>query len=60
MTVKAVSGGFAVVHCHGKDKGKRIGTHKTRKKALAQHRAIMASKSRRKTLTRIAERRRNA
>jgi len=46
MSVKKVKGGYAVVHCHGKKKGKRIGTHKTKKKALAQHRAIQANKRR--------------
>ena len=46
MSVKKVKGGYAVVHCHGKKKGKCIGTHKTKKKALAQHRAIQANKRR--------------
>ena len=44
MTVKKVKGGYATVHCHGKDRGKIIHKFKTKKKALAQHRAIMASK----------------
>ena len=44
MSVKKVKGGYAVVHCHGKKKGKPIAKHKTKKKALAQHRAIMANK----------------
>jgi len=48
MTVKRVKGGYATVHCHGKKKGKIIHRFKTKKKAMAQHRAIMASKSRRK------------
>jgi len=42
MTVKHVKGGYATVHCHGKDKGKIIHKFKTKKQALAQHRAIMA------------------
>lgn len=48
MSVRKRKGGYAVVHCHGKKKGKTIAKHKTKKEALAQHRAIMASKSRRK------------
>jgi len=44
MSVKKTKGGYAVVHCTGKDKGKAIAKHKTKKKALAQHRAIMANK----------------
>jgi len=48
MTVKERGRGYAVVHCRGKKKGKTIAKHKTKKKALAQHRAIQASKSRRK------------
>lgn len=44
MTVKRVKGGYATVHCHGKDKGKIIHKFKTKKQAMAQHRAIMASK----------------
>jgi hypothetical protein len=43
MTIKKVDG-YATVHCHGKDKGKIIHKFKTKKEALAQHRAIMASK----------------
>ncbi len=43
MTVKKVDG-YATVHCHGKDKGKIIHKFKTKKEALAQHRAIMVSK----------------
>lgn len=35
---------WAVVHCTGKDKGKVIGTHPTKKEALAQHSAIMVNK----------------
>lgn len=48
MTVKKIKGGYAVKHCHGKDKGKTIAKHKTKAEAMAQHRAIMASKARRK------------
>lgn len=44
MTIKKVKNGYATVHCHGKDKGKLIHKFKTKKEALAQHRAIMASK----------------
>lgn len=40
MTVK----GKKVKHCRGKDAGKTIKTHKTKKEAQAQHRAIMAGK----------------
>jgi hypothetical protein len=40
--------GKSVVHCHGKKKGKVIKTFKTRKKALAMHRAIQANKRRKK------------
>jgi len=40
--------GRSVVHCSGKNKGKVIKTHSTRAKALAQHRAIMANKKRKK------------
>jgi hypothetical protein len=40
MTVK----GKTVKHCHGKDKGKTIKTHKTPAAAVRQHRAIMANK----------------
>lgn len=43
MTVKKVDG-WATVHCHRKKKGKIISKFKTKKEALAQHRAIMASK----------------
>ena len=44
MSVKKVKGGYAVVHCHGKKKGQVIGKPKSKKKALAQHRAIQANK----------------
>jgi hypothetical protein len=46
MTVRKVGGGFAVVHCHGKNKGKTIKKFKTKAKAMAMHRAIQASKHR--------------
>jgi hypothetical protein len=42
--IKKSGSGYAVVHCHGKDKGKAIGKHKTYQEALAQHRAIEANK----------------
>jgi hypothetical protein len=44
MSVRKVKGGYAVVHCHGKDKGKRISKPTTKKKATAIHRAIQANK----------------
>ena len=36
--------GWAVKHCHGKKKGKVIAKHPTKKRAMAQHRAIQANK----------------
>ena len=48
MTVKKTKGGYKVVHCHGEKKGKTIAKHKTKKKAMAQHRAIMANKKKKK------------
>jgi len=36
--------GKTVYHCHGRNKGKPIKTHKTVPRARAQHRAIMANK----------------
>lgn len=42
--------GTAVVHCHGKDKGKVIKRFNTREKALAMHQAIMANKNKAKKL----------
>ena len=45
MSVKKRGSGYAVVHCHGKDKGKTIKKFKSKKKAMAMHRAIMARKS---------------
>ncbi len=49
MTVrKAKGGGYETVHCHGKNKGKRIARFKTKAEAMAQHRAIQANKERKK------------
>jgi hypothetical protein len=49
MSVKKIKGGYAVVHCHGPDKGKRIGpVYKTKAEAERQHRAIQARKNARK------------
>jgi hypothetical protein len=47
MTVKKRGKGWAVVHCHGKKKGQTIAKHKTKAKAMRQHRAIQANKRRR-------------
>lgn len=44
MTIRKTDSGYATVHCHGKKKGKIISKFKTKKEALAQHRAIMANK----------------
>jgi hypothetical protein len=44
MTVKKRGSGYATVHCRGKKKGKTIAKFKTKKKAMAQHRAIQANK----------------
>lgn len=44
MSVK----GKSVVHCHGKDKGKKIATLGSHEEALAMHRAIQANKKRKK------------
>lgn len=46
--IKKRGSGYAVVHCHGAKKGRTIARHPTKAKAQAQHRAIMASKARRK------------
>jgi hypothetical protein len=43
-TVQKRGDKWVVVHCHGKDKGKVIGTHDTYESALRQHRAIEANK----------------
>lgn len=48
MSIRKVKGGYATVHCHGRSKGKVISRFRTRKRVLAQHRAIMASKARRR------------
>ena len=42
--IRKVKGGWATKHCHGKKKGKIIARFKTKKKAMAQHRAIQANK----------------
>ena len=44
MSVKKVPGGYATVHCHGKDKGKPLHTYSSVAKAKSAHRAIMAKK----------------
>lgn len=46
MTVGRSGSGWAVKHCHGKKKGKVIARHRTKKAAMAQHRAIQANKHR--------------
>ena len=49
MTVKKKGRGrWAVVHCRGRKKEKAIAIHTTKKKAMAQHRAIQANKRRKK------------
>jgi hypothetical protein len=48
MAIKRRGGGWATVHCHGKAKGRTIHKFRTRKAALAQHRAIKASQARRR------------
>jgi hypothetical protein len=45
MTIKKTKGGYKTVHCHGAKKGQIISKFKTKKEALAQHRAIMANKA---------------
>lgn len=42
--IKKVKNGYALKHCHGKEKGKTIKKFKTKKEALAMHRAIQANK----------------
>ena len=51
MAVKKVNGTYAVVHCHGKDKEKRI-TKKplSKEHAMKVHRAIQANKMRARAL----------
>jgi hypothetical protein len=48
MSVRKTKSGWKVIHTHGKKKGQTIAKHKTKKEAMAQHRAIQASKARRK------------
>ena len=48
MTVKKVGGGYATVHCHGEDKGGIIHKFATKEEAMAQHKAIQASKAKQK------------
>lgn len=48
--VEARGSGFDVVHCHGEDKGKSLGHHDTKEEAMAQHRAIEASKHAKKSI----------
>ncbi len=45
MAISKVKGGYAVKHCHGANKGKTIKKFKTKKEAMAMHKAIMANKS---------------
>lgn len=40
--------GKTIYHCHGKRRGKKYRTYASRTKALRAHRAIMASKSRKR------------
>jgi hypothetical protein len=42
--IRKTKSGYETIHCHGKNKGKTIAKFKTKKAALAQHRAIMANK----------------
>jgi hypothetical protein len=44
MAVRKSGSGWAVVHCHGKKKGKTIKKFKTKKAAMRMHRAIQANK----------------
>ena len=48
MVIRKAKKGYKVVHCHGAKKGKTIAKHKTKAKAMAQHRAIQASKRRKR------------
>ena len=48
MTVGRSGSKWATKHCHGKKKGKVIAKFETKGEALAQHRAIEASKAHRK------------
>jgi len=47
--IKKRNGKYVVVHCHGKEKGKAMGTHDTYREALAQHQAIEISKKKKRT-----------
>jgi len=47
MAIKKRGNKWVTVHCHGKKKGKVISKFPTKKKAMAQHRAIQASKRKR-------------
>jgi len=40
--------GYSLLHCSGKDKGKVIKTFRTKAEALRMHRAIEASKNKKK------------
>ena len=44
MVVEKRGNKWCVIHCHGKEAGKIIACHDTKKKAEAQHRAIQVSK----------------
>ena len=47
--IKRVKGGWVVVHCHGKNRGKGISKRPmSYEAAMRQHRAIQASKARRR------------
>ena len=48
MVVAKKGSRWAVVHCHGAKKGKVIAYFPTKKKAMASHRAIQASKKRKR------------
>lgn len=45
--IKKTKSGYATVHCHGANTGKTISAFRTKKEALAQHRAIQANKKKR-------------
>jgi len=48
VTIRKAKSGYVVSHCKSGKTG-ILGKHRTKKKALAQHRAIKASQSRRKS-----------
>lgn len=48
MTIRKKGDKWSTVHCHGRNKGKTIATFKTKKAAMAQHRAIQANKRKKK------------